>query len=212
MYEHLLGIRQPPRSYGFERLELAPPLIDTLPRMAGRVQTVRGEVVLAWAWVGEPMHSTFVLNCTIPPNVLTTVVIPVPGIEPIVQESGTTVFAAGQFVHGVSGVTSGQRDAANDTRVILAVGSGSYRFSTVAGAAHGSADGSAKNSSLTTPSQSPLVISGCETRLQCPRRGGGKVTVARVLRAGLVPSEEVDSFSLATQLHKRYLVPSRRHI
>ena len=53
MYERLLGIRQPQGSYGFEAVELAPPLVESIPSMAGRILTVRGEVALAWAWRGE---------------------------------------------------------------------------------------------------------------------------------------------------------------
>jgi hypothetical protein len=45
-YEQLLGIRQPDNSYGFEQLELAPPLISSLPAMAGTVTTVHNPGLL----------------------------------------------------------------------------------------------------------------------------------------------------------------------
>ena len=201
MYEELLGIRQPVDSYGFERLELAPPLIASLPAMAGKVRTVRGEVVLSWAWRGEPMHGSnstsnlplcvisraflterllasaaFTLNCSIPPNVRTTVAIPVPGLtKPVVTESGSVVWKGDVFASGVAGVTAGA--AANDSTILLSVGSGSYSFVTSASAADERSE------------PDPVVLHGCDTRLECPTGS----TIARIVRAGLSPSDSGSS-------------------
>lgn len=190
-YEHLLGIRQPPSdSYGFERVTIAPPLIDSLPAMAGKIATVRGEISLAWAWADSatPMKGSFSLNCTIPPNVLATVLVPVPGMAaPTIVEGGLPVWKDNQFAPGVAGVTSGHAET-NDTTVVFTISSGSYRFTT------------SNSGGSTDP-----IVSGCNQRLECPN----EQTVVRVLYAGLLHAEETDSFlegAIGTPLRRRYLV------
>ena len=176
-YEFLLGIRQPAGSNGFESLELAPPLIDSLPSMSGKVETVRGEVATSWAWRGEPMRGRFSLNCTVPPNVLATVVIPIPGLpsDAIITEGRRTVWKDGSFVRGVAGVTGG---SAGSGTIVISIGSGSYSFET------------------NTVGLQTLTVYGCDELLQCP---AGTVVV-RIRRAGLADS------SAASPLRSRYLI------
>jgi hypothetical protein len=159
--------------------------------MAGKIATVRGEIVLAWAWAdpATPMEGSFALNCTIPPNVVATVLVPVPGMAaPMVMESGVSVWKGGRFAQpGIAGVMSGHAET-NDTSVAFTVGSGTYYFTT------------SSSSSSTDP-----IVRGCNRRLKCP---DGQ-TVVRVLHAGLVHAQDIDRFSHAvvgTPLHRRYLV------
>jgi hypothetical protein len=186
MYERLLGIRQPQGSYGFEAVELAPPLVESIPSMAGRILTVRGEVALAWAWRGEPMRSALALNCTVPPNIRTTVAIPVPGLAKLtITEDGAVVWRDGAFVSGVAGVTGGS--AGNDSTIVLDIGSGNYSFLTASGD-DGRSDA--------------LAVQGCDTRVRCP---AGTI-VARIVRAGLVDVNSGGPLSLAAPLRSRYLL------
>jgi hypothetical protein len=202
MYEHLLGIRQPPSgSYGFERVSIAPPLIDSLPAMAGKIGTVRGEIALSWAWANltTPMQGGFALNCTIPPNVLATVVMPVPGLTtPTISEGGVAVWKGGHCLSGVVGVTGGHAET-NDTTVMFTVGSGSYHFA--------SSSSSSNNSNSNSNNTDSAIISGCDQRLECP---SGR-SIARVLRAGLMQTKDIDQLIYdriveTTPLQRRYLV------
>ena len=100
--------------------------------MSGSIDTVRGSVALSWAWNGDPMASEFALNVTVPPNVVTSVVVPVPGLAAhslVVTEGRTPVWRGGAFVHGgVPGVYSGR--VVNDSTIAFSVGSGKYSFAT----------------------------------------------------------------------------------
>eukprot|EP00663_Eupelagonemidae_sp_cell21sb_P005947 gene5947-5767_t len=116
-------------------------------------------------------RSTFVLNCTLPPNVLAAVAVPVPGLaSPIVTEGGAVVWKAGSFVPGVGGVTRAHAGK-NGPTVVFAVGSGSYNlvlhsFATSTAAAAGDRS---------------RTVSGCGGRLRCP----SGTTISHIVRAGL---------------------------
>ena len=136
---------------------------------------------MSWRWHGTPMQSTFTLNCTIPPNVHTTVAIPVPGLAtPTVSESGSVVWDGAGFVRGVLGVTAASMDA-GDATIVFVVGSGSYSFVTSAA--------SAKGSFLDLGRES-MVLSGCNRTLECPVGS----TIARIVRAGLADAGSFSSF------------------
>jgi hypothetical protein len=149
--------------------------------LCGCWEQVRGDVVMSWSWHGAPMQSTFTLNCTIPPNVHTTVVIPTPGLAtPTVSESGSVVWDGAGFVRGVLGVTAASMDA-GDATIVFVVGSGSYSFVTSAASAKGS---------LLDLGRESMVLSGCNRTLECPVGS----TIARVVRAGLADVGPFSSF------------------
>ena len=114
------------------QVTLAPPLIDSLPSMAGSVRTVRGSFALSWAWTGPPMASTMRLHASVPANSRATVMVPVPGLaSPVVTESGAVVWVNGTF-RQAPGILSAAVDAAG--YIAFSVASGDFVFSTSDGA------------------------------------------------------------------------------
>ena len=131
----LVGLAQPAGSYGYARVAVAPPLIDSLPSMAGELASVRGRIAVSWAWVGgAPMSpgAAMALNVSIPANVAASISVVVAGLAgAVVRESGTVVWQNGAFVPGaVAGLTSAALDGAF---VTFQAGSGDYQFSPSAG-------------------------------------------------------------------------------
>ena len=191
MYERLLGIRQPVGSYGYERVLITPPLIDSLASMAGTIDSVRGTIASSWAWTGGAMKGLFALNCTIPPNVHATVTIPVPGLaSPTITEGGQVVWKDGHSTGGVSGITGAH--AANDATVVFTVGSGSYNFASAA----------ASDVAAAAAAESLMTVSNCGGgTLRCPRG-----SIGRIICAGLVAAADKSSFeSVPVPMQSRYL-------
>lgn len=107
---------------------MSPPLIDSLPSMAGSVSTVRGAFALSWAWTGAPLASTAAVNATVPANARASVKVPVPGLaSPVITESGITVWANGSFTP-VPGILAARDDSAG--YVTFSVASGTFAFQT----------------------------------------------------------------------------------
>lgn len=154
---------------------MAPPLIDSLPSMAGSVRTVRGSFALSWAWTGPPMTSTMRLNASVPANSRATVMVPVPGLaSPIVTESGLVVWANGTF-RQAPGILSAAVDPAG--YVAFSVASGDFVFSTSdeAGWAPGGAHRVARCAALQAASEPRLDLT-------CPPG----LRLSHILRAGVV--------------------------
>jgi hypothetical protein len=174
--QRLLGVRPRPapgggRAAGYEfGLLLAPPLVDSLPAMAGTVATPLGAVALAWAWAGAPMASTYAANVSLPPGAAAALALPVPGLaNATVSEGGVPVFADGAFVPGRPGVVGAAYSAADGT-VTLELLPGDYAFATAAAALHRVSACAAPRSAL---------------RPDCPpRTAAAHVTRAGVMRAG----------------------------
>ena len=148
-------------------------------------------MALSWAWLGMPMAGRFTLNCTVPPNMLATIAVPVPGLaSPTITEGDAAVWKAGAFVPGVYGVTTGHE---HGSTIVFQVGSGSFTFKTASA-----------NRQLP-----PVSGCGSDTVLQCPQG----TAVSHVVRAGLAPSRaDADTFMAAPSsglrpaLTNRYLV------
>ena len=137
------------------------------------------------------MAGTFALNCTVPPNMLATVVVPVPQLaSPTITEGGTAVWKAGVFVPGVDGVTAGR---AVNSAVVFEVGSGSFTFTTAS-----------------VELQLLPLVSGCgsDAVLWCPQG----TSISHVVRAGLVHAEaDADAF-VASSSSSTPALTSRRHL
>lgn len=169
---------------------MMPPLIDSLPSMAGSLNTIRGVFMLSWAWTGEPMASMALLNASIPANARASICVPVPGLaSPIVKESGRIVWANGTFV-AVPGIISGSADVAG--YISFSVLSGNFSFAAsdnhpaIVSKVHRLAVCSAlwakpQESSLnSTTNYGPL-------RLECP----STLFLSHVVRAGIIDGSRI---------------------
>ena len=113
MQESLLGVTlQPPEADGTTRALVSPPSAG-LDRAAGSVPTIAGPMQVSWQRRGKGMT----LSLTVPTNATATVRLPA-GSPSSVREGGRALAQA-------PGVTS---LSASDGAVVVAVGSGTYRF------------------------------------------------------------------------------------
>jgi alpha-L-rhamnosidase len=113
MQESLLGITlQEPDRDGVVQILISPPA-SGLPAARGSVHSIAGPVAVSW----RRRPSGLTLSADIPPNAMARVSVPAAG--------ATQVREGGLPVDRVSGVSVAQ---AGGGRVVLAVGSGSYRF------------------------------------------------------------------------------------
>lgn len=202
----LVGLSQPPAqppamqpaSYGFARIAVQPPLIDSLPAMSGELDSVRGRIAVAWAWAGAPMApgSAMAINVSVPANVLAQISVAVAGLAgPVtVFESGVAVWKDGAFVPGaVAGLTGAALDGAF---VTFDAGSGDFAF--VPAGASGSAGAAAAAAAM-----APAGRSG--EALTCP--AGAKI--AALAHAGLCSSSDgagAAARAAPADLSRRYLV------
>lgn len=157
----LAGLAQPAGSYGYARVTVAPPLIDSLPSMSADLASVRGRIAVSWAWAGgAPMAAgaTMAVNATVPPNIAAAVSVAVAGLAgAVVRESGIIVWEGGKFVPGAAAGLTGA--ALNGAFVVFQAGSGDYRF--VPSASGGSVG--------STAAMAPAArSSGGPSRLACP--------------------------------------------
>ena len=113
MQESLLGITlQEPDRDGVAQILISPPA-SGLPAARGSVHSIAGPVAVSW----QRRPSGLTLSANIPPNAMARVSVPAAG--------ATQVREGGLPVDRVSGVSVAQ---VGGGRVVLAVGSGSYRF------------------------------------------------------------------------------------
>ena len=119
-YKDLAGIS--PAAPGYRCIRMKPPIVGDLKRAFASIKTVGGPAVIDW----ERTDKLFKMKVVIPANTVAKVSIPRMGLTEItITESGQILWEAGEFVHGVSGITAG--DETPDD-VTFDVGSGSYVF------------------------------------------------------------------------------------
>jgi alpha-L-rhamnosidase len=113
MQESLLGITlQEPDRDGVVQALIRPPT-SGLPAARGSVHSIAGPIALSW----QRRPSGLTLSAAIPPNATALVSVPAVGVAQV-REGGLPIDRAS----GVSVAQVGRE------RVVLAVGSGSYRF------------------------------------------------------------------------------------
>ena len=127
----------PSSARSWSRLRLEPPrdpeFWTELSSCSGALDTPAGQVAVAWSRSSGVNGSAavYTLEATVPTNAQATLVLPTVGVAKgdsvSIRESGSTVWTAGKFVAGVSGVASGMAGA--DSRSVeFGLGSGSYIF------------------------------------------------------------------------------------
>ena len=134
---------EPSSARSWSRLRLEPPrdpeFWTELSSCSGALDTPVGQVAVAWSRsdatgsaadiTGSAADVVFTLEATVPTNAQATLMLPTVanGDSVTIRESGSTVWTAGKFVAGVSGVATGIAGA--DSRSVeLGLGSGSYIF------------------------------------------------------------------------------------
>ena len=123
-YKDLAGIG--PAGPGYELIRIKPCVVGDLTYAKASIKTVRGLVSSHW----RKKDNSLSLEVVIPVNSSAKVSAPKMGArQVIVKEGGRTIWEAGKFVKGVSGVTAGSE--AGDY-VTFDVGSGPYAFSLTA--------------------------------------------------------------------------------
>jgi alpha-L-rhamnosidase len=119
-YKDLAGIG--PAEPGFRKLNIKPCLVKDLTYARGSLNTLRGHVYSYW----KKTENSVILKVTIPVNSEAKVHVPAIGLENLtITEGGNTVWKAGKFIEGVSGISAGGK---TDDYVTFDVGSGSYVF------------------------------------------------------------------------------------
>ena len=109
-------------SPGYRRILIKPQPVGDLRSVTASRRTVRGTISVAWIKGDTSLD----LRVSIPPGTEADVSIPKLGLtDLVVEESGTVVWRANNYVPGAPGLTGGS-DAPD--AVILHVGSGSYNF------------------------------------------------------------------------------------
>ena len=127
-------LSSPARSWS--RLRLEPPrdpqFWSELSSCSGAIDTPAGQVAVAWSWSavgGLAVGVLYTLEANVPTNSHATMVLPTVAKSDCVtiRESGNLVWAKGQFVAGVAGITAGAAGA-DACSVEFMLGSGSYAF------------------------------------------------------------------------------------
>jgi len=119
-YRNLAGINL--AKIGYRSIDISPQPVGDLRSVTASQETVHGTVTVSWT-KGD---TSFDLKVSIPPGTDADIRIPKLGtIDPVVTESGTTVWRANTYVPGAPGVTTGTD---GPDSIILHVGSGSYNF------------------------------------------------------------------------------------
>jgi alpha-L-rhamnosidase len=125
----------PSSARSWSRLRLEPPrdpeFWEELSSCSGALDTPAGQVVVAWSRSGNGSAAgvVFTLEATVPTNTQATLVLPTvaKGNSVTIRENGTTVWTAGKFMPGVSGIATATAGA--DSRSVeLGLGSGSFIF------------------------------------------------------------------------------------
>jgi hypothetical protein len=128
-YRELAGIE--PAQPGYEHVEIAPLVPDSLDSAEGDIETIRGTVASSWERIETSGKSRtrdgLVLNVTIPDNATATVRIPTLGSDKVrVRESGKTIWNNGNHTRpNHPGVRNVKRDG---ERIVIDIGSGGYQL------------------------------------------------------------------------------------
>jgi len=119
-YKNLAGIS--PAAPGYGQITIRPCVVGDLTCAKASLKTVRGLAAIDWR-KGE---KSLAMNVTIPVNSTAKVSVPKVGLKnAIITEDGKTIWKAGAFIKGVSGISSGSE---TDDYVTFDVGSGTYAF------------------------------------------------------------------------------------
>jgi alpha-L-rhamnosidase len=121
-YYGLAGIGLDPKAPGYESVVIEPRVVRDLQWASGSIETLRGTVASSWRRSGDGLA----LDVTIP--VGSTAEIRLPDLrigDPVVKESGTTVWKGKAFQAGAAGL-AGARDV--DGSITFQAGSGTYHF------------------------------------------------------------------------------------
>jgi alpha-L-rhamnosidase len=113
LYRYVAGIDLDPQTAGYDRIVIRPHPGGGLTHARGEYDSIRGKIVSAWSIEGNQFN----LGVTIPPNTTATVHLPV--------EAGARISEGGKPVEQTEGVKVLRTD---DGEVVLAVGSGRYKF------------------------------------------------------------------------------------
>ncbi|HQK75439.1 MAG TPA: alpha-L-rhamnosidase C-terminal domain-containing protein, partial [Candidatus Hydrogenedentes bacterium] len=107
---------------GFQSASIRPYVVGDLTSVNATLDTQYGRYASGWRKDGEQLT----LEVTVPANCQVQIAVPAPGkSNPVITESGKTVWENGQYVAGQAGIASGRADG--EWRV-FAVGSGTYQF------------------------------------------------------------------------------------
>jgi alpha-L-rhamnosidase len=122
-YNALGGINLGPESVGYQRIRIAPQIVEDLHWASASVETVRGTVSSSWS------HSPGVitLDVTVPVSSDAQVVVPPEAqmTDVVIREGDRVVWENGRYVSGDPGVKAATQDG---KKVVFQVGSGSYSF------------------------------------------------------------------------------------
>lgn len=117
LIQSLGGIQPHPSAKGFNKVLIKPSPPSQLQHATTSFETVRGVIKTAWSKSG----STYILNVTVPPNVVATVHVPCKQVSAAAAALALTplVTESGRALEG------GRRE---DNSVVFEVGSGEYHF------------------------------------------------------------------------------------
>ena len=119
-FRDLAGIRRD--SVGYATFSVEPQVVGGLTYARAELSTVRGAISASWRRGG----GTFELDVAVPPNTRASVRIPKLGeIDPLISESGVTVWNRTEPVAGRPGIAEARDEAG---AVVFDVGSGDYAF------------------------------------------------------------------------------------
>jgi alpha-L-rhamnosidase len=120
IYRTIAGIQANPEGPGFARFDLRPHFDERLDYARASLQTVRGEIQVAW----QRDASSLALQATIPVGSQARIFLPAPGSD-LLEESDTVVWQDGQAPDIGRGIESIERV---DNSLVCTVGSGRYYF------------------------------------------------------------------------------------
>jgi len=122
-YNALGGINLGPDSVGYQRIRIAPQIVEDLHSVSASVETIRGTVSSSWS------HSPGVitLEVNVPVNSDAQVVIPAESqmTEVVIREGDRVVWENGRYVSGDPGIKAATQEG---KLVVFHVGSGNYSF------------------------------------------------------------------------------------
>ncbi len=119
-YKDLAGIS--PASPGYRDIMIKPRIVGDLTWVKATVHTVHGPIAIHW----ERAEDGLDMRLTLPANTSADVTVPTLGLDAIaITESGQPLWRDGEYVAGITGITSGHR--AGDS-VTFQAGGGRYFF------------------------------------------------------------------------------------
>ncbi len=121
-YRTLAGLR--PLEPGWKKFQVAPHLLGDLTSAEATLRTIRGRVRSAW----KKEAGKLVLEVVVPVGATARILVPLPGLEAVIIESGKTLWRDMRAAEPVAGIAVAGRDG---LRAVLEAASGEYRFEVV---------------------------------------------------------------------------------